>query len=144
MLLDERFAGALQPGDHGTTFGGSPVPCAAALAHLQLRDDLRLDDHVRESGAALAAGLREIAVAFPDVVAPPRGMGLMLGLPVLAPNSATAIAYAARDGQHLLITTAGDNTLRFVPPLVVTAEDITEGLGRLRAAIRDTPGPTSR
>jgi predicted acetylornithine/succinylornithine family transaminase len=144
MLIDERFADALQPGDHGTTFGGSPVPCAAALAHLRVRDELDLDEHVRATGAALAAGLREIAQAFPDVVAPPRGTGLMLGLPVLAPFSAATIADAARDDQHLLITVAGDDTLRFVPPLVVTSEDIVEGLGRLRAAINDTPGPTSR
>ena len=135
LLIDERFADALQPGDHGTTFGGSPVPCAAALAHLRVRDELRLDDHVREAAATLAAGLRDIAGAFPDVVAQPRGMGLMLGLPVLAPFSAAAIADAARDNEHLLITTAGDNTLRFVPPLVVTAEEISEALRRLRAAL---------
>ena len=115
--------------------------CARALA---VRDELDLDEHVRATGAALAAGLREIAQAFPNVVAPPRGTGLMLGLPVLAPFSAATIADAARDDQHLLITVAGDDTLRFVPPLVVTSEDIVEGLGRLRAAINDTPGPTSR
>ena len=59
----------------------------------------------------------------------------MLGLPVCEPHSATAIVDAARDGQRLLVTAAGDNTLRLVPPLIVTAEDIEEGLRRLRAAI---------
>jgi acetylornithine/N-succinyldiaminopimelate aminotransferase len=135
MLIDGRFADALQPGDHGTTFGGSPVPCAAALAHLHLRDELRLDEHVRDAGDALAAGLRDIAVAFPQVVAPPRGAGLMLGLPVLSPHSAAAIADAARDGQRLLITAAGDNTLRLVPPLIVNPEQIADGLRRLRGAV---------
>jgi acetylornithine/succinyldiaminopimelate/putrescine aminotransferase len=134
MLVDERFADALRPGDHGTTFGGSPVPCAAALAHLRLRDELNLDEHVREAGMALAAGLRDIALAFPDVVAPPRGAGLMLGLPVLAPFSAAAIADAARDDHRLLVTAAGDNTLRFVPPLIVNSEQIADGLRRLRGA----------
>jgi acetylornithine/N-succinyldiaminopimelate aminotransferase len=135
MLVDERFAGALQPGDHGTTFGGSPIPCAAALAHLRVRDELRLDEHVREVGARLRAGLTTLAGAFPNVVAPPRGAGLMLGLSVREPYSAPAIVDAARDGQRLLIAAAGDNALRLVPPLIVTSAQVEEGLRRLCAAI---------
>ncbi len=142
MLVDERFADALQPGDHGTTFGGSPVPSAAALAHLRLRDELRLDEHVREVGGLLAAGLLDIARAFPRLVEPPRGAGLMLGLPVLEPFSAAVIADAARDTERLLITSAGDNTLRLVPPLIVSAGQISDGLKKLRSVLSAARGPS--
>jgi predicted acetylornithine/succinylornithine family transaminase len=131
VLIDEASASALQPGDHGSTFGGSPVPCAAALAHLAVRDRIDLDAHVAAMSARLFAGLGALAHAHPGVFAPPRGLGLMLGLPVREPHEAKALATAARERESLLINAAGDNTLRFVPPLIVSAEQIDDGLARL-------------
>jgi acetylornithine/N-succinyldiaminopimelate aminotransferase len=75
VLISEDAASALQPGDHGTTFGGSPVPCAAALAHLNMRDRMDLDSHVREIGALFMAELQKIAADFPDKFGEPRGIG---------------------------------------------------------------------
>ncbi len=135
MLVDERFASALQPGDHGTTFGGSPVPCAAALAHLDVRDAIDLDANVKTVGALLLDGLRAIAAEYPQFFSAPRGRGLMLGLPVRPPHEAATFATAAREGQHLLINAAGENTLRFVPPLVLSQAQARDGLARLRKAI---------
>jgi predicted acetylornithine/succinylornithine family transaminase len=131
VLIDARCAAGLQPGDHGTTFGGSPVPCAAALAHLKLRDELNLDDHVREVGAVLRDGLRELAIRFPSVAGEPRGRGLMLGLPIREPYQARDIATTAREREALLVNAAGRNTLRLVPPLVLSLEEAREGLSRL-------------
>jgi acetylornithine/N-succinyldiaminopimelate aminotransferase len=135
MLVDERFAGALQPGDHGTTFGGSPVPCAAAIAHLQLRDRFDLDANVRAVGAMLFDGLRRIAADYPQFFDAPRGRGMMLGLPVRDPAEAATFVTAARDGQHLLVNAAGENTIRIVPPLVLSQDQARDGLARLRKAI---------
>ena len=83
MLANERAASGFAPGDHGSTFGGSPVPCAAALAHLRVRDELDLDARVRERSAQLFEALRALARLRSDVFGAPRGMGLLVGLPVV-------------------------------------------------------------
>src|ERR1700691_1442911 len=85
LLCTDEAAGALHAGDHGTTFGGSPVPCAAALAHLNLRDRMNLNVHVSNMGHILELELREIANADRERFGDPRGLGLMLGLPVIEP-----------------------------------------------------------
>ncbi len=82
MLVREQYANGLQPGDHGSTFGGSPVPCAAALAHLRVRDELQLEPHVKAVAAQLFAELENVARSHPGVYDLPRGMGLLAGLPV--------------------------------------------------------------
>ena len=134
MLVEAAAANALQPGDHGTTFGGSPVPCAAALAHLRVRDAIGLDAHVLRIGALLKTGLAEVADEFPELFAPPRGIGMMLGLPVREPHEAKTIAAAALAQEHLILNAAGDNTLRIVPPLVLGELQAREGVARLRRA----------
>lgn len=134
LLCTDDAAGALQPGDHGTTFGGSPVPCAAALAHLNLRDRMNLNAHVTEMGRLLLHELREVANADRERFGDPRGVGLMLGLPVIEPFSAKDIVQAAL-GERLLINGAGSNTLRFLPPLIINEEELREGASRLRHAI---------
>jgi predicted acetylornithine/succinylornithine family transaminase len=134
VLIDARASKALQPGDHGTTFGGSPVPAAAALAHLRVRDEIDLDAHVRRVSALLRDGLTALAARHPDVFAEPRGLGLMLGLPVRAPYVTTAFVTAAREREHLLVNGAGENTLRFVPPLIISEAQIADALARLERA----------
>ena len=131
LIVRGEAATALRPGDHGTTFGGSPVPCAAALAHLRVRDEIDLDANVRAAGELLFAGLAALAAEWPDVFAAPRGRGLMLGLPVREPYEARTIVDAARDEERLLVNAAGDNTIRIVPPLILSAEQVRDGLERL-------------
>jgi acetylornithine/succinyldiaminopimelate/putrescine aminotransferase len=141
VLIDARAANALQPGDHGTTFGGSPVPAAAALAHLRVRDELDLDAHVARAGARLREGLAFVAARRPDVFAAPRGAGLMLGLPVRKPYGAAAFVTVARERERLLINAAGENTLRFVPPLVISEAEIDEALARLDRVVTAVLAP---
>jgi acetylornithine/succinyldiaminopimelate/putrescine aminotransferase len=132
----------LQPGDHGTTFGGSPVPAAAALAHLRVRDATDLDAHVVRAGARLRAGLAAAAERRPDLFAPPRGIGLMLGLPVRPPHTPKAFVDAGRDRERILLNGAGENTLRFVPPLIISEAEIDEALVRFaRTVARVAPAP---
>ena len=129
MLVNERVSNALQPGDHGTTFGGSPIPCAAALAHLRVRDHLDLERHVNAEHAYIMAVLNDVATHHPTVFGPPRGLGLLIGLPVLEPHKAADIVAAARE-RGVLIGSGGGNTLRFAPPLIVTSKEI-DRLGEL-------------
>jgi acetylornithine/N-succinyldiaminopimelate aminotransferase len=133
LLANRRAASGFAPGDHGSTFGGSPIPCAAALAHLRVRDELDLDARVRERSRRLFAELSAIARAWPEAFEEPRGMGLLIALPVRAPYEASALAAGAREC-GLLLGTAGQNALRFAPPLVVSEDEIVTAAARLRAA----------
>ncbi|GAC1501683.1 MAG: aspartate aminotransferase family protein [Vulcanimicrobiaceae bacterium] len=140
VLVDAAAASGLQPGDHGTTFGGSPIPCAAALAHLRVRDAIDLDAHVLRVGAELMDGLTTIARAYPDVFGTPRGRGLMVGLPVCTTHAAKAFVDDAREREYLLLNAAGDNTLRFVPPLVVSSAEIADMLARFARTVARVVG----
>ena len=133
-IANERAAIGFAPGDHGSTFGGSPIPCAAAMAHLRVRDQLDLDARVRERSAQLFEELRALTRLRPDVFGAPRGMGLLIGLPVVAPHEASAVASAAR-ANGLLVGTAGGNTLRFAPPLIISEADVTRAVSLLRDAL---------
>jgi acetylornithine/succinyldiaminopimelate/putrescine aminotransferase len=139
VLMTEQIAQSIKPGDHGTTFGGSPVPAAAALEHLTLRDELNLDAHVETVGSALRGELVSIAQQWPAVFGLPRGHGLLLGLPVRDPHKAADFATRALDF-GLIINAAGRNTLRFVPPLIINRDDIRAASQRLRATIAATIG----
>jgi acetylornithine/succinyldiaminopimelate/putrescine aminotransferase len=115
-----------QPGNPGTTFGGNPFACRAALVVL---DELEsgLAEHIAARGAQFAAGL-DALVTKHDAVTLRRGRGLQQGLVV--PGKAAAVQAAMFDAGVIIATAAGD-TLRFLPPFVVTADDIALGLQRL-------------
>lgn len=139
MLVAEKYADGLRPGEHGSTFGGSPVPCAAALAHLRIRDRIGLEAHVRETSALLFSGLEQISDRHPDIFGRPRGLGLLVGLPVKAPYDAATIVEAAR-AKRVLLNKAGNNTLRFAPPLIIDATQIQRALDGLEAAALSLAG----
>lgn len=109
--------GLLQPGNHGTTFGGNPVACAAALAVLDTIERDGLLEHVEHVGKRLADALSE-----QPFVTEVRGHGLMLAADLDA-EDAPAVVAAARDAGYLLNAT-GPSTLRFVPPLVIGEGDV--------------------
>lgn len=134
LIVRGEAAASLKPGDHGTTFGGSPVPAAAALEHLAVRDVLDLDAHVTTVGTLLRDELAAIAHDYPDTFEPPRGAGLMLGLPVREGRKAADFVAPGLD-HGILLNAAGRNTLRFVPPLVISAEEVREAAQRTRATI---------
>jgi acetylornithine/N-succinyldiaminopimelate aminotransferase len=134
LLAGERAAGGFAPGDHGSTFGGSPIPCAAALAHLRVRDELQLEARVRERSAQLFAGLRALAARRPDAFGEPRGLGLLAGLPVREPLRAADVVTAARE-RGLIVGTAGGNTLRWAPPLIISAAELERALTLLSESV---------
>jgi len=130
MLVAECAIDALQPGDHGTTFGGSPVPCAAGLAHLRVRDAIDLEAYVRIREVQFMARLADLAIAFPNVIAGLRGMGLLCALPINQKYPVGEVVAALRE-QGLLVGSAGGNSLRFAPPLVLGEEQIDEAYDAL-------------
>jgi predicted acetylornithine/succinylornithine family transaminase len=137
LVVRGDAATSLKPGDHGTTFGGSPVPAAAALEHLAVRDVLDLDAHVATVGALLRSELAAVAADYPAVFEAPRGLGLMLGLPVR--EGYAAKDFVARGLDHgVFLNGAGRNTLRFVPPLILSADEARDAAVRLRATIEAT------
>jgi predicted acetylornithine/succinylornithine family transaminase len=137
LITRGEAATGLRPGDHGTTFGGSPVPAAAALEHLAIREVLDLDAHVETVSAILRTELTAIAKARAEVFEQPRGFGLMLGLPVREGFKASDFVPVALDF-GLIINAAGRNTLRFIPPLIITIDEALDAMSRLRATIEAT------
>jgi acetylornithine/N-succinyldiaminopimelate aminotransferase len=133
ILATERVARNLTPGSHGTTFGGNPLAAAAANAVLDVVLAPGFLDGVAERGRQLESGLRALVHTAPDVFTGVRGMGLMLGLVCAVPNTEVQAACVA---EGLLTVAAGENVLRLVPPLIVSADDIDDGLARLRRAAR--------
>jgi predicted acetylornithine/succinylornithine family transaminase len=131
-MLTRESASVFHLGDHGTTLGGNPLTAAAALATLRVLDAEHLMDNARVMGARFADGLDSLV---PDGLATEvRGRGLMIGLETAGPIARRTMA-VARDEFALLVNATGDTTLRIVPPLTITAEEVDEGVSRLRAAL---------
>ncbi len=127
LLVADRAAGAFSPGDHGSTFGGNPVACAAACAVVDALDDELLESVV-ERGAELVAGLS----ALPGVLSV-RGRGLLLG--AVVDGRAADVVDACRE-RGLLVLTAGDDVVRLAPPLTIGPDEVAEALSVLETAIR--------
>jgi acetylornithine/N-succinyldiaminopimelate aminotransferase len=128
LVIGERLKDVFAPGDHGSTFAGGPVVSAAAHAALDVIDDEDFLRSVREHGERLLEGLREL----PSVHSV-RGRGLMVAAELS--EGAPEIARRALVEQHLIINATGPTTLRFLPPLIVTAEQIDDALARLAALL---------
>ena len=126
-VLARESASSFQPGDHGTTLGGNPLACAAAIATLQVIDDERLMDNAVERGAQLARGLE-------GHVSEVRGRGLMLGLETRGPIAGRVVGLA-REHHGLLVNATGETTLRLVPPLNISAAEVSQAIERLVAAL---------
>ncbi len=135
MLCGEHLAGALPPGTHGSTFGGNPLASAAALAVLEVLDAQDLIAGARRKGEHLSARLRQAAEEHPGLFEGERGLGLMRGL-VMRPGADVRGALAQVRDRGVLLTAAGDRTLRFTPPLVVTEAQLDEAVDGVVAALR--------
>lgn len=132
FLACGKAATAMVPGDHGTTYGGNPLVCAAANAVLDVFKEKNIVGHVKEVGAYLYEKLEELVVEYDCVIAH-RGKGLIQGLEF---NSAVGpVVTNALLEQHLVLISAGANIIRFVPPLVIEQADVDEMVVRLKAAI---------
>ncbi len=132
FLASGKAAHAMVPGDHGTTYGGNPLVCAAADKVLDIFAEQDIVGHVREVGAYLWEKLDELVEKY-DVVAEHRGKGLIQGLEFTCPVG--PIVKNALLEQKLVLISAGAQIIRFVPPLVIEKSDVDEMMKRLEAAI---------
>jgi acetylornithine/N-succinyldiaminopimelate aminotransferase len=131
VLVSDEIGSAIQPGDHGTTFGGGPLVAAVAGYVIDRLSDPALLQAVRENGAWFGQQLDVIARRSGKVRAI-RGTGFIWGLDVV--ESANEIVKRGWD-EGLLALTAGEHTLRILPPLVMEREDLARGLGILEKII---------
>ena len=136
-LLVREAAAAFKAGDHGTTLGGNPVSCAAALATLSVIDAEDLMANARARGTQLRDGFAPLVAN--GVLGEVRGRGLMIGLETAGPIAREAMA-AARDQHGLLINATGETTIRLVPPLTITADEVDLAVERIGAALADVQG----
>jgi acetylornithine/N-succinyldiaminopimelate aminotransferase len=131
ILLSQRVADAVSPGDHGTTYGGNLLACRAALVFLEAMAQGGLE-RVQQAGVRLEAGLRELATRYP-VISDIRGAGLMRGLEMPADAAVHVVGGAMSRG--LLINRTADTVVRMLPPLTVSDEEIDEALRILAEAL---------
>ncbi|MBY5830103.1 aspartate aminotransferase family protein [Rhizobium ruizarguesonis] len=130
-LATSEAASGMKAGTHGSTYGGNPLAMAVGSAVL----DIILADgflqHVRDVALVFRQGLASLKDRYPDVIEDIRGEGLLLGIKAAVPSAELLQAIRAA---HLLGVPAGDNVIRLLPPLVVTAEEAREGLARVERA----------
>ena len=134
MLCREALSGALPPGTHGSTYGGNALASAAALSVLSIVDEEHLMEGARTKGEHLSKLLRGLAERMPSVVAGERGSGLLRGLVLQGKPDLRAVAAKIRD-RGVLVTVAGENVVRFTPPLVVTTGELDEAVKEVEAAL---------
>lgn len=138
-IVNSKVSEKIVVGDHGTTFGGNPLGSRLAHYIVSRLSDPALQESVIAKGKIFREHFEQLQSQYPELVKEVRGRGLILGLQLS--QDPTPIVTAARE-RGLLIITAGTNTLRFVPSLTVSEEEIAEGFKILNEAIRVvvTPG----
>jgi len=133
ILATERVARHMQPGTHGSTFGGNPLACAAGNAVLDVMLAPGFLADVDRTGRLLWRSLKRVVADYPQVFSEVRGAGLILGLQCVPPQSEVVAACLA---EGLLAISAGGNVLRLVPPLIVREAECAAAVEMLRRAAR--------
>jgi len=133
MVARSEIFEAWSKGAHGSTYGGNPVACAAAISTVELLQDGLIDNAVARGAQGLSA-LREIAARFPETIVDVRGLGLMLALELATPEQAGALEYEAFT-RGLLVLGCGHKSVRLSPPLVIDEATMASGLEVLAEAV---------
>ncbi len=121
FAVPERLAHVFKPGDHGGTFGGNPLACAAVYATLTTLKSEGLVDKVAAKGEYFIGELRKLQAKYPDKVADVRGRGLLLGMEVKGEGKPLVEACLA---EHVIVNCTAGNVIRIVPPLIISKEEI--------------------
>jgi acetylornithine/N-succinyldiaminopimelate aminotransferase len=132
VLLSQRVADTIHAGDHGTTFGGNPLVTAVGGVVFSKISNPEFLARVREVSSYFDESLHDLAAEFPNTIRELRGRGLMRGIQVF--GSAGAIKDAAQQ-RGVLITTAGEDVLRMLPPLIIEPQHVDEVVGVLRTVL---------
>ncbi|MGF7157090.1 aspartate aminotransferase family protein [Bartonella heixiaziensis] len=131
-LATDKAAKSMTPGTHGSTFGGNLLGMAIGNSVLDIILEPGFLEHVQHMGDKLKKGLSSILSAYPDIICAIQGVGLMLGIQCVVPSH---IVINALENERLLCVSAGNNIVRLLPPLIITEEEIYEGLQRIEKAI---------
>ncbi|MBI1760357.1 MAG: aspartate aminotransferase family protein [Acidobacteria bacterium] len=134
FIASEKVADGLQPGDHGTTFGGGPLACRLSLEFLKLLDEGKLMQRVIEVGNYFRKKLRRLQRELPEYIKEVRGLGLMVGMELTFPGKNIVSQMLERG---FLMNCTHDVTLRFLPPYIITKAEIkalVENLAEVIAA----------
>lgn len=121
FAVPERLAHVFKPGDHGGTFGGNPLACAAVYATLTTIKSEGLVDKVAEKGEYFKNELRKLQEKYPDKVTDVRGCGLMLGMEVAGEGNPIVESCLAN---NVIVNCTAGNVIRIVPPLIISKEEI--------------------
>jgi len=133
IWVREPFAEYFTPGSHGTTFGGTPLACAGALAVLDVIEKDDLMGAVNRNSVAWHAALRQLVAEFPKLLKGVRGVGYMVGLGF---NENPAPINAKLREAGLLCPLAGNNTIRFLPPLTATPAELAQSVEIVRSVLK--------
>ncbi|MCS6775475.1 MAG: acetylornithine transaminase [Chloroherpetonaceae bacterium] len=133
-LARGNAADTLAPGDHGSTFAGQPLACAAALATLDVLEREELMQNAVTVGTYFRERLHDVQREMPDRVREVRGLGLMVGMELAVPIARTVVLQLLERG--VVVNAVGDTVLRFLPPLIVSRDDCDTVVDRLRDALR--------
>ncbi len=132
-LTTEEIGQHMVVGTHGSTFGGNPLAMAVGNAVLDLVLEPGLLDDVKRKGAVLREGLENLAASYPTVISTVTGLGLMIGVKCVVPNTDMLTALRAN---KLLVGKAGDNMVRLLPPLNVSDEHVTQALQTIETVLK--------
>lgn len=124
----EKFAAAMCPGDHGTTYGGNPLTTAAVCKVFEIYEKENIVEHAAKMGEYFCKKLQQLAKKYPAIIKDVRGKGLLLGIEVSCSN-ADVVKKAMEKG--LILISAGSNVVRLVPPLVIKEEHVDKCCGIL-------------
>jgi acetylornithine aminotransferase len=136
MMARGEAATTFGPGDHASTYGGNQLACAAGLAVAQYLCDHNILDNVQARGEQLSEGLEKIAKQYPTLLGEVRGWGLLKGVECIAEDITAGDLVAAAMNEGLLLVPAGANVVRFVPPLIITEDELNLALEKFETAIK--------
>ncbi len=135
-MMCKKFCDVFQAGDHASTFGGNPFACAAALTVGQTLEQENILQNVQQRGEQLRTRLRAIAFKYPHLIEEVRGWGLINGMELKADIEMTSVDVVKEAmAKGLLLVPAGPKVIRFVPPLIVSAEEIDQAAQAVENAI---------
>jgi acetylornithine/N-succinyldiaminopimelate aminotransferase len=140
FLANEKFASAFVPGMHGTTFGGGPLVCAAALEFMNVVESEKLLTNIRERSAEIRKGLEALSAKF-DFIREVRGEGLILGVD-LSIEGAPLVSDALANG--LLINCTHEHILRLLPPFIIRKRDVNEFLHKFEKVLENAAKSTAK
>ena len=127
IWVSEPYAELIQPGMHGTTFGGSPLASAAANAVLDIIEEEQLLENVTSNSVIWHEALQGLVEKYPQHIAELRGEGYMVGLVLKAEGANLAVTTAARE-KELLVVPAGGNVVRLLPALTANLKELAESV----------------